>query len=263
MYNKYIAGALGITLGVFGVHDFYLGRWWRGALQMFFFWVFVIANVESNGEMPLPIMMGIICMIPVLTGVVMMFTPKENFDRRFNKEKLIDTPASHENVADLKQEGITYFKSGDYDLAIEAFKDALEINAADPKVHFNLACCYTQQHDLIAALYHLELSVSYGLTAMDRIETHPALEWLRNQAAFETFRSNNFRQRDYNAPKVPQKALSLEPEMELMDLDSPIMALEATDELLDKLTKLAALRERGILTEREFAQRKEKLFRNS
>ncbi|MEM6397323.1 MAG: NINE protein [Bacteroidota bacterium] len=264
MYNKYVAGFLALFLGIFGAHDFYLGRRLRAVGQIAAFWTFVFLTsvANGNGSILFGILLAVTCIVPFISALLFFFMPEERFDEHFNggaKRNQIsyDRPLDHGDVQELKREGITYFKSGDYDLAIDAFQDALKVAPTDPKLHFNLACCHSSLHDAIAALHHLELSVSHGLTVMDRISTHPALEWLRAQPSYDDFVANNYRRRDH---RHDHTVSAPEPEMELMELNSPIMAVEATDELLDKLTKLGDLRERGLLTEREFAQRKERLL---
>ncbi|MEM6877270.1 MAG: NINE protein [Bacteroidota bacterium] len=265
MYNKYVAGFLALFLGIFGAHDFYLGRRLRAIAQLASFWVLVFLLAEGAGSDELfGMMLAVTCIIPFITALLFFFMPEEQFNARFNPDAVsrgaFARPLDQGDVQELKREGITYFKSGDYDLAIDAFQDALKAAPNDRKIHFNLACCHSSLHDAIAALHHLELSVSHGLTVMDRISTHPALTWLRAQPSFDAFVANNYRRRDY---RNAQEAAPPEPEMELMELNSPIMAVEATDELLNKLSKLGDLRERGLLTEREFAQRKERLLNKS
>ncbi len=39
--NKYVAGALGIFLGTFGIHHFYLGKKGLGVLHLIFFWTYI------------------------------------------------------------------------------------------------------------------------------------------------------------------------------------------------------------------------------
>lgn len=38
MKSRVVAGILGILLGAFGVHKFYLGKIWQGILYLLFFW---------------------------------------------------------------------------------------------------------------------------------------------------------------------------------------------------------------------------------
>lgn len=257
MLSKYTAGILAIILGGFGVHRFYLGQRFIGFMRFaaFMFFVMILSAAPSgDAEEVFGFLLGMLFLSAFIEGIVFMFMPKDRFDKKYNKHHTkVTAPA---NVADLKAEGVDYFKSQDYDLAIEAFRDALEVNAADPGVHFNLACCYSKMHDPISALYHLELSISYGLPEPSRIDRHPALQWLRAQPAFKTFRQQNYRQQLLLPVPLPPTA-NAEDGLELADISSPT---SVEDDLVEQIRKLGKLREMGILTEAEFAEQKEKLL---
>lgn len=263
MLNKNVAGILAIILGGFGVHRFYLGQRFLGVVRFlaFVFTLLVLAESRGPAEEVFGITMGMLFLSAFIEGIVFLFMPRDRFDKKYNNHH--SKVSAPENIADLKAEGVDYFKSHDYDLAIEAFRDALAVNAADPGIHFNLACCYSKTHDLIGALHHLELSISYGLPEPRRIDKHPALEWLRAQPAFTTFRQQNYRQQLLlNAPLASNASNSTNATTEEPALELPSMedSLSPDDDLVDQIRKLGKLREMGILTEAEFAEQKEKLL---
>ncbi|NUN99926.1 MAG: SHOCT domain-containing protein [Saprospiraceae bacterium] len=92
------------------------------------------------------------------------------------------------------------------------------------------------------SLFHLDKAVGFGFNDSKRIKEHDALAFVRVQPQFETFEQNGFR-------LAPQLA---EPKAD--DL------LSTTPNLLDQLKRLGELRERGLLTEDEFASQKKKLL---
>lgn len=266
MLNKYTAGILAIILGGFGVHRFYLGQRFFGVVRFGAFVFFLIALINTYGpaEDTLGVMMGMLFLTAFIEGLIFMVMPKERFDKKYNKHVTqVSAPA---NVNELKAEGVDYFRSGDYDLAIEAFLDALDVRADDPGVHFNLACSFSQLRKLPLALRHLELSLSYGLPDPERIERHPALEWLRGQPAYAAFRKNNYRQQNLNGDGAGDHLAATPPAMEVLDLTDiseatvPAAAPSKSPDLLQQLQALGKLRERGILTPEEFAKQKEKLL---
>lgn len=244
---------LAILMGGFGVHRFYLGQRFLGFLRFAVFTAFAIVLTQARGgpEEVFGILMGMLFLSAFIEGLIFMVMPKEKFDAKYNKHHTkVTAPA---NVEDLKAEGADYFRTGDYDLAAEAFLDALDVRADDPGVHFNLACTYAKTKNLPLTLHHLELAVSYGLPQPERIEKHPVLEWVRTQPMYVQFRQNNYRQ--INLAKLVEP---VQPSLSLPDLnkqDSPV-----ENDLLEQLRTLGSLRERGILTEREFAEQKEKLL---
>lgn len=140
-----------------------------------------------------------------------------------------------------KNSGVAKYKDFDYEGAIEDFKKAIEINPKDIPTHFNLACAYSLTEQKEEAYKHIDRAVSLGFKDFEKIKTHDAFAYIRIQEDFEAFEKNGYR-------------LSAK-------MDIP----QATDEqvdplLLERLKKLAELRDRGILTEEEFLIQKEKLL---
>lgn len=138
----------------------------------------------------------------------------------------------------FRNSGLAKFKDYDYEGAIEDFTKALQINNEDIAVHFNLACSYSLTEQKDKSLYHLDRAVALGFKDFDKIRTHDALAYLRIQDEFENFEKNNFRLSGAQAGGR-----------------SP-----GDSALLDQLSKLAELREKGLLTEEEFVFQKKKLL---
>jgi len=138
----------------------------------------------------------------------------------------------------FRSSGLSKFKDYDYEGAIEDFTKALQINNEDIAVHFNLACSYSLTEQKDKALYHLDRAVALGFKDFEKIKTHDALAYLRIQDEFEGFEKSGFR------------------------LSGAQAGSRTTGDtaLLDQLSKLADLREKGLLTEEEFVFQKKKLL---
>lgn len=196
--------------------------------------------------------MGMLFLSAVLEGLLFLVMPQAKFDAKYNGlTSQLALPKA--DAANLKIEGVNYYQSGDYDLAMEAFKEALEANAADPGIHFNLACTYSNTYQLSLAIYHLELALSYGLPKPERLENHPGLAWLRQQPAYLQFRANNYRQQ-LLAPSQLAAATDVTTD-ELLKNEPKAQ----TPDLLEQLRLLGELRNQGVLSEAEFAQQKQKI----
>jgi len=141
-----------------------------------------------------------------------------------------------------KNSGISKFKEYEYEAAIEDFRKALEIDARDISVHFNIACAYSLTEQKEKSFFHLNKAVEYGFKDFERIKTHDALAYIRIQPEYDEFESNGFKLAPGEATK-------------------PNVSPEQNAKLLDQLKQLAELRERGLLTEEEFAMQKKKLLR--
>ena len=120
-------------------------------------------------------------------------------------------------------------------------------------VHFNIACAYSLNEQVDKAFYHLDRAVALGFNDFKRIKEHDALAYIRIQDQFDEFEQNGFRLiKQLDAPKENL----LDTPLELSDNAS---ANESAD-LLEQLQKLGELREKGLLTEEEFAAQKKRLL---
>jgi len=274
MKSKFVAAALAFFLGIFGVHRFYLGNRFLGVVYFIMFMVGMIITV--NADFPA-------IMFPALLGfidaVLLAVMPAEEFDERYNA-KYLKSPSSgnwneasvkkqaptrstrqapqkrgQETLMDYKKAGIEAFRSHDYDNAIEAFEQALDLRFEDPALHFNLACCYSLMEDETKAYDHLEHAVAFGFNDKSKIHDHDALAFLRSRKDFDAFEKNGYRKPE---EQTPPPAV-IKPEPVAMPSESAT-GLEQLD-LLEQISQLGKLRDLGVLTEEEFAEQKQKLLR--
>jgi tetratricopeptide (TPR) repeat protein len=288
MLNKTLAGFFAFFLGMFGVHRFYLGQMFRGASQFagFFGFIFLynVAN-DNDAEMLFGLAIATMVLAPIFTAIIFWATPQKKWQQKYDKEALEDdrpmgiaAPYAQRDTKALKAEGIRYYRTGDYDLAIEAFSEASIIDLGDAGTHFNLACSYAQLGQYGEALRHLELSVTFGLPKPERIEKHPALAALRKHSSYRSFRANNFRRlnllelsepkatdskivgeeetfKNFNAPPPP-RATSTKAGTAI----DPKAATPPGPDLLEQITRLRELHDAGVLTQIEYQKQKEKLM---
>ena len=267
MRDKNKAGLLAIFLGMFGIHRFYLGQTFLGIVYCLFFWV--------------------TWMLGILDGIILLTMDEQDFDYKYNRNKVEvrrrDTDFNRKkeradydrkrskttrreerktrkeakkapptrrntttkirgNANEWKEKGKAAFLEYDYEEAIEMYEKALKINEKDIAVHFNLACTQSLMENADRAFYHLERAVAYGFTDRDLIRTKDHLAWLRIHPDFEAFEKNNYQ-------KVKTSA---SPKKSNMEVDGNI---------LEQLSRLESLRERGLLTEREYLAEKERISR--
>ncbi len=264
MKDKNIAGILALFLGGFGIHRFYLGQTGLGFFYLIFCWF------------PLMWIIGLIDAIAFFAMDPDNFNIKYNkrfyetaprgkgktdFDRdkkyaydrhmrrqevrrerRDDRQPQRRQPAPTRNNEQEKASGIRKFKDYDYEGAISDFEKALKIDPKDVAVHFNLACTYSLMEKVDKAFYHLDKAVDLGFSDFKRIKEHDALAYLRIQPEFEEFEKNGFRL----TRQLEQ------PQEDLLQLNN--------EDLLQQLQKLGDLREKGLLTEEEFATQKKKLL---
>ena len=284
MKEKNVAGILALFLGGFGVHRFYLGQTGLGVFYLIFCWL------------PLIWILGLIDAIVFFSMDKEAFDLKYNrkhyhlnrkpdtdFDRRrrFEQERARreqrerrrearhrppryderrrqqtrrpqPRPQPRPKANPYKASGVQKYKDYDYDGAIADFVKALEINEKDVAVHFNIACAYSLNEKVDKAFFHLDRAVALGFNDFKRIKEHDALAYIRIQDQFDEFEKNGFRLvKQLEAPK--ENLLDTAPEEETSnETTSP--------DLLEQLRKLGELREKGLLTEEEFAAQKRRLL---
>ena len=282
MKEKNIAGILALFTGGFGVHRFYLGQTGLGFFYLAFFWTLI------------PFFIGWVDAISFFSMDQDVFDVKYNksyyhirrgkrtdFDRNRERERQRDRereierrrrerqererweerdnrrdmtrdrnkrkqyerpkPKQRKKSSPYKMSGIQKYKDYDYEGAIEDFVKALKETPKDIAVHFNLACSYSLTEQADKAFEHIDKAVGYGFDDFDRIKTHDALAYLRIQPGFDDFAQNGFR---------------LQPRLEAPKED----LLNTKTDLLEQLKKLGDLREKGLLTEEEFAAQKKRLL---
>ena len=301
MYNKNLAGVLALLFGVFGAHYFYLGQRTKGILMggSLFLLIFLVnlTNLDVFG-----MGIGALAIASFLTAILWWAMPYERWAAKYDPEGLAERQrnggasylhasgrpdhhphpyaapndrlgSSGRTTIELRREGVRYFKTHDYDLAAEAFAEALDADPTDAGAHFNLAATFARLGRHPEALQHLELAATYRLDDLaKRIETHPALAELRTTAAYRSFARQNFRNLAFGTESAPPPAPSAAtepstpatapPEEVLEDFSTPPAPPPAapTDDLLDQLTRLQELRDAGILTPTEFEQQKERIL---
>ena len=252
MKNRVTAGLLACFLGSFGVHRFYLGQIGRGFLYLIFFWT------------GLPAIIGLIDSIILLSMGDAEFNYKYNpyylLNRRNQNNSSLHTNnqgSYHNNHGNslhvppkkkvdntsnkFKDEGTKLYKKYDFKGAIQSYIQSLKIQPNDPQINFNLACLYSLEEDTNSAFIHLQRAVEQGYSDFDKIKTHDHLAFLRMNPKFDGFVNNG-----YTLTKKATAKLDKEDEL--------------TAEDFDRLERLAALRDKGILTEEEFQTQKDRLL---
>ena len=281
MKNKTVAGVLALLFGIFGVHRFYLGQKGLGVFYFLLFFMGFGVTIASDGEVPL-------LMFPALVGfidaILFFAMPDEEFNEKFNVQKTYRQRQSYsqprparetqyrsrrrdrshavptDNRLSLhKRKGIDKFRNYDYEGAIEDFLSALDIKFEDPSTHFNLACSHSIMENADRSFYHLEKAIEYGFTDLKKIHHHDALAYIRSLEDFDDFVDNDYRQ--IIALPEPQSNL-LDEQPVANSAEETLKATEnlVEDTLLEQIIKLGDLRDKGILTDEEFASQKKKIL---
>ena len=266
MKNKNAAALMAIFGGWFGLHRFYLGQVGLGILYAILMFT------------------GLSAILGILDGILFLTMDQEVFDAKYNKRSNAYRYRRERRATDFerpvrrreeryqrrerhsrppsrntkrpaarqvrrkpvrnnpfKQAGIKKFKNFEIEGAIEDFQQALKIDPNDLTIHFNLACAYSQIEKAELGYQHLSKSVEMGFNDFARVDNHDALAYLRIQPQWDEFKANGYTLR---------KQLSA-PQENLLD----------NDLLLQQLQKLNELKEKGLITEKEFLEQKTKLIR--
>ena len=251
MKNRTTAGILALFLGWVGIHRFYLRQ-----------------PGLAIGYIVLMSFFGMSFLLGLIDALFFFLMSDEQFDLKYNdgqsypesvrprhrvqrergpysrqvRNRQTRKPVLRRNP--FKKEGIEKFKEFDYSGAIEDFTKGLEISPNDPALHFNIACAFSLTEKKDEAFEHLDEAVANGFKEFDKIRTHDALAFIRVQPEYEAFEKNGFR--------IPQAVKSLE---------EPREDLLQDDILLSQLKKLSDLRDKGLISEREFLEERAKIER--
>ena len=263
MKNKRTATLLAFFGGIVGLHKFYTDEPVQGIFYIF------LSFLTIGFFLPVSMILG------VFDAIRLNSMSTEQFDTKYNRRRgrrnvppqnrqrqrassnsrqeeiRMERQRSQNLKLSKKQRNNPFRKSADkkfqeYDLegALEDYQKATEITPADMDMHFNLACIYSLKEDKDRSFHHLEKAISMGFKNIDKINTKDELAYLRIQPEFETFVANGYTQT--NKPNAMQP-----PKDDLLQ----------NDVLLAQLNKLKEMRERGLLSDKEFAYEKERLTR--
>ncbi len=257
--SKKIASVLALTLGLFGVHRFYLGKKFWGVCNFAAFFLSMLILIEGG----FPWFLIAIAMLSVVESVLFSVMPQSEFDAKYNSgittvkmEKKPYKAEERKRAPDAAQtrksrgsiiikNAFVAYKSGNYDQARKYFEDALQYDYNDPHTHFMLSCCHSMAKDAKQAYFHLASAVDFGFLEFEEIYHNEALNWLRAQPDFEAFVNNGYRQVAYlNNPKP--------------DLLESKSYYDTT--VLDRIADLGELLERGVINREDFESQKRELL---
>jgi TM2 domain-containing membrane protein YozV len=292
MKNRITAALIALFLGSFGAHKFYLRDSGAGIFYLILF------MVGSSMRLPISAFLGFVDALVLFSMTDEKFDAKYNKqydsradrrgqrrDRRYDarQQRRYDTretygnrrqqgsyearrqtyrkPPEPENKVrrprenPFKKTGISKYKEYDIDGAIEDFNKGLELDPTDMALHFNLAAAYSLTEQTEKGFYHLEKAVENGFKDFEKIKTHDDLAFLRIQEDFESFQENGYKRSSTSKVAIDNTAPAQETEDEVPDV------LIQDDILLSQLQKLSELRNKGLLSEKEYSLEKEKLMR--
>jgi len=278
MKNRITAALISLFLGSFGAHKFYLRDSGAGIFYLILF------MVTSAMKFPITGFLGFI------DAIVLFSMSDDKFDAKYNKnydsrrdrrgqhrnsryesrqqrsypprqsnsrrrqqgsyearrESYRKPPAKENKVRrprenPFKKTGISKYKDYDIDGAVEDFNKGLELDPSDMALHFNLAAAYslTEKPDLAF-----------------KIKTHDDLAFLRIQEGFDEFQKQGYRRKSVATSTIESPQSQKEEEIEVAPED-----MIQDDILLSQLQKLSELRNKGLLSDKEYSLEKEKLMR--
>ncbi len=273
MKNKNVAGALSIFLGFWGAHRFYLGQRFLGIIY-FALGIFTIILTAEEG-VPFVLLPAVLAMVDAALFFAM---PREDFDRKYNKHAYRGAAAYYPeqrrpyhpgtrkqpDYHELKRWGIRHFRHRRFEEAAEYFERALELDPENAAMHYNLAATYSMLRDEDRAFFNLEEAVALGFDQYQKIHEHDALAYLRSLPVFNAFVENGYPRPSPSLP-APDPNTALQPQQQPASATTPETKDPASAEYPDLLTQIAELgklRDRGILTEEEFRQQKQKILQS-
>lgn len=295
MKNRIVAALFALFLGAFGVHKFYLRDTGAGIFYL------ILMMVGSSMRLPISAFLGFVDALVLFTMSDEKFDAKYNKkfedrrDRRSDRRTRYESrsqrrypsretysnrgskseygrrrdeykkpPARRPERAPrrprenpFKKTGISKYKEFDLEGAIEDFNKGLELDPVDMALHFNLACAYSLTEQPDKSFYHISKAIENGFKDFEKIKSHDDLAYMRIQDEFESFQENGYRLNAAETIPVtdkeeePKKAANTPPPNDLLQ----------DDILLSQLQKLSELRNKGLLSEKEYSLEKEKLMR--
>ncbi len=256
--NKVVASLLALILGMFGAHQFYLGKRLLGMAYFLAFFVILTITINEGGPWFAPL-----AILAFIEAVLLFVMPKSEFDAKYNngnpgkvkskgQRRKEDRTQSGETPQARKSRGnhiikdaFIAYRSGNYDKARKCFEDALQYDYNDPQTHFMLACCYSMAKEEKPAYFHLASAVDFGFQEFEEIYHNEALTWMRAQPDFDFFVQNGYRQISHIYTPKP----------DLLEEKNYYV-----DTVLDRIADLGELLERGVISKDDFEVKKKEML---
>ncbi len=291
MKNKYVASTLAFTLGIWGVHRFYLGQRFRGFFQFGFGIASLMLSIALEGPF-----IVIPALIAFIEAVLFLAMPKVEFDEKYNKKYLAFT-RSHQQQA--YYDGAAYREEpGGYRDERRAYREREERReyreaprrARRPESRRKTANPYKSSgvakfndydydgaiHDFKKALrhkyddpsLHFNLACCYSINeAADEAFFHLDKAVGFGFVDFDKIQKHNslafvrtedqYEQFVRNGYRIIKSEAEASQEETAPAVDKRV---DLSGDLLDQIVKLGELREKGILTDEEFQIQKQKLM---
>lgn len=158
----------------------------------------------------------------------------------------------------FKASGIKRLDNFELDLAQVDLNRAIELSPDDKDIHIALARLYSMEENVNKSMYHISRAVKLGYTDLNHIRTVDGFAFLRLSEKFEEFEESGFRAVRVATPKEDeQQTSSSRPANQ--PVTPPENDLLQDDLLLSQLNKLKELRNKGIISEKEFEDERVKL----
>jgi len=181
-----------------------------------------------------------------IVGIVMVVS-KSSAQRRKEEElayhrhmqgKTQSAVAENGRKADLLvQQAIAMYNQHEYHPAIVLMQQAKALSPGDKTMYYNLACLYSLTHDT-EAFDALSKAIELGYSNFEKINTQRDLEWLRHHPDYPDFVKYGYRikARNHNT------------------------AHDHSGDIYEKLERLAQLKQKGVISEEEFAREKRRML---
>ena len=262
MKNKTTTAFLALTFGIFGLHRFYLGQKPIGIAYLALGFFGSIITIDSGDPV---ILLPII--LATIDTILFFVMPQEEFDIKYNqaynnnayrrqRRPFFERKQRYYNKDyTSKNEAFRHFRryrvdGYNYEGTIEDLQKDLGKDFDNAMTHFDLACCYSMLRKSHESFFHLEKAIELGFIDFNTIHNHEELAYVRSTPKFDHFVMNGYK----NIAQLPTAQVNY-----LDPLPEPKKE-ESTQSILDQIIQLNELKEKGILTEKEFVLQKKRLL---
>jgi tetratricopeptide (TPR) repeat protein len=158
------------------------------------------------------------------------------------KEEIKQSFQNMDVAQQYKISGNEKYSAGNYDGALKDYEKVLSLIPEAPYTHYQIACIYSMKNNSKEGFYQLSKAVKGGFKDFNLLETVPELKFLRDQPEFSRFVNNGYQLPEFDSTLKNNKVIS------------------DPSDTISKLERLAQLKEKGMLTEKEFEEQKRKLL---
>lgn len=183
-----------------------------------------------------------------VSGAILLLVGFVGYFRKSNTKNTSKDTSKNNEVMRLQKIALKHFEKREFNEASGILRRLIGLDSQEGIHHFNLACCLSELKNP-EAMKHIALAISKGYADFNKIKTYNSLSWIRKQEGYDAFVKSGYSM-EYTAADKKENTTTEKKEA----------SKDSTSDMIEKIEKLANLKEKGMLSQEEYEEQKKKIL---